>query len=154
MLIGIETSYPLSAFQFENKKNNKNVNSKVLCNISVICEGFFVCLVFTPQPSGLVGYCRHGPGGRAVGRAAARLAEPISVQPLDGFSPFEVLWNCLGFSLCTVMVICPFGPYGLAHGSKTCQICHKLGPDFADCISLKPLDGCTPFKVSWTCLDL
>ena len=31
--------------------------------------------VFTPQPSGLEGYCRHGPGGRA----AAKLAEPISL---------------------------------------------------------------------------
>ena len=50
--------------------------------------------------------------------------------------------------------ICPFAPYGLAHGPKTCQICHKLDPDFADRISLKPLDGFTPFKVSWTCLDL
>ena len=28
-----------------------------------------VSLVFTPQPSGLEGYCRHGPGGRAGGRA-------------------------------------------------------------------------------------
>ena len=39
--------------------------------------------VFTPQPSGLEGYCRHSPGGRAggraVGRAAAKLAEPISL---------------------------------------------------------------------------
>ena len=52
------------------------------------------------------------------------------------------------------MVICPFAPYGLAHGPKTCQICHKLGPDFAERISLKLLDGFTPFKVSWTCLDL
>ena len=25
--------------------------------------------IFTPQPSGLEGYCRHGPGGRAGGRA-------------------------------------------------------------------------------------
>ena len=53
----------------------------------------FYCnhILFTPQPSGLEGYCRHGPGGRAggraggrtggraVGRAAARLAEPISL---------------------------------------------------------------------------
>ena len=39
-------------------------------------------------------------------------------------------------------------------GPKTCQICHKLGPDFAERISLKLLDGFTPFKVSWTCLDL
>ena len=52
------------------------------------------------------------------------------------------------------MVICPFTPYGLAHGPKACQICHKLGPDFAEHISLKPLDGFTPFQVSWTCLDL
>ena len=28
-----------------------------------------VTAVFTPQPSGLEGYCRHGPGGRAGGRA-------------------------------------------------------------------------------------
>ena len=27
------------------------------------------------------------------------------------------------------MVICPFAPYGLAHGPNTCQIWHKLGPD-------------------------
>ena len=37
------------------------------------------CRVFTPQPSGLEGYCRHGTGGRAVGQAAARLAEPIAL---------------------------------------------------------------------------
>ena len=47
------------------------------------------------------------------------------------------------------MVICPFAPYGLAHGPKTCQICHKLGPDFADRIPLKPLDGFVPFEVLW-----
>ena len=28
--------------------------------------------VFTPQPSGLEGYCRHGPGGRAGGRAGGQ----------------------------------------------------------------------------------
>ena len=38
----------------------------------------FSLSLFTPQPSGLEGYSRHGPGGRAVGRAAAKLAEPIS----------------------------------------------------------------------------
>ena len=36
-------------------------------------------IVFTPQPFGLEGYCRHGSGGRAAGRAAAKLAEPISL---------------------------------------------------------------------------
>ena len=52
------------------------------------------------------------------------------------------------------MIICPFAPYGLAHGPKTCQLCHKLGPHFAERISLKLLDGLAQFKVSWTCLDL
>ena len=52
------------------------------------------------------------------------------------------------------MIICPFAPYGLAHGLKTCQICYKLGPDFGERISLKPLDRFSSFKVSWNCLDL
>ena len=34
---------------------------------------------YTPQPSGLEGYCRHGSGGRAVRQAAAKFAEPISL---------------------------------------------------------------------------
>ena len=52
------------------------------------------------------------------------------------------------------MIICPFAPYGLAHGLKTCQICYKLGPDFGERISLKPLDRFSSFKVSWNCLNL
>ena len=50
--------------------------------------------IFTPQPFGLEGYCRHGSGGRAGG--CQTCGTHISVKPLDGFSPFEVLWNCLG----------------------------------------------------------
>ena len=42
--------------------------------------------------------------------------EPISLKTLDGFSPFEFLWDCLDLYLCSIMVICPFNPYGLAHG--------------------------------------
>ena len=34
----------------------------------LFCDPFHKWL-FTPQPSGLEGYCRHGPGGRAGGRA-------------------------------------------------------------------------------------
>ena len=33
----------------------------------------YIC-IFTPQPSGLEGYCRHGPGGRAGGRVGGRAA--------------------------------------------------------------------------------
>ena len=36
-------------------------------------------------------------------------------------------------------------PIWLAHGQKTCQIWHKLGPDFAENRSLGPLDGFSPF---------
>ena len=35
-------------------------------------------------------------------------AETISLKPLDGFIPFEVLWNCLDLSLCNIMVIWPW----------------------------------------------
>ena len=63
------------------------------------------------------------------------------------WSSFElttpVLVHCLGH-----LPICPIW------APKTCQIWHKLGLDILDCISLKLLDGFTPFKVSWTCLDL
>ena len=39
----------------------------------------------------------------------------------------------------------------LAHRPKTCQICHKLASDVVARISLKLLDGFSPFEVSWTC---
>ena len=97
-------------------------------------------------------------GGRAGGRAGGcqTCGTHISVtawwifsvrSSMELFRPVVV--HCHAH-----LPICPFAPYGLADGPKTCQICHKLDPDFADRISLKPLDGFTPFKVSWTCLDL
>ena len=43
-----------------------------LCVLKCLQEQEYV---FTLQPSGLEGYCRHGSGGRA----AAKLAEPISL---------------------------------------------------------------------------
>ena len=49
----------------------------------------------------------------------------LSLKLLDGFTPFKVLLTCL--DLCTVIVICPFAPYGLAHWPKTCQIRQHLG---------------------------
>ena len=35
-------------------------------------------------------------------------AELISLQPLNGFIPFEVLWNLLDLWLCSIMVIWPW----------------------------------------------
>ena len=66
-------------------------------------------------------------------RSSVELSRPVVVHS-DGHLPIYPIWAC---------------PW-----AKACQICHKLGPDFAEHISLKPLDGFTPFKVSWTCLDL
>ena len=43
----------------------------LLLNSKAILVFYFI-LFFTPQPSGLEGYCRHGPGGRAAGRAGGR----------------------------------------------------------------------------------
>ena len=37
--------------------------------INIRGEVIMIFAFFTPQPSGLEGYCRHGPGGRAGGRA-------------------------------------------------------------------------------------
>ena len=50
----------------------------------IMC-GYYV----TPQPSGQEGYCHHGLGGRLPD-----FAEPLSLKPLNGFIPFEVLWHC------------------------------------------------------------
>ena len=56
-------------------------------------------------------------------------AECISSKMLDRFTPFKVPWNFLDLKLCNVMVVCPFVPYGLSQGPKTCQIWHQWGPN-------------------------
>ena len=97
----------------------------------------------------------HGPKTCQIWhKLGLEFAERISLKLMDGLTPFKISWTCLDLWLCTVIVICPFAPYGLAHGPKTCQIWHKLGLEFAERISLKLMDGLTPFKISWTCLDL
>ena len=62
--------------------------------------------------------------------------------------------NYLALKVCNGMDICPLPPYELAHGSKTCQIWYYLGSDFVEDISLKQLDGFTPFDVLWNCYEL
>ena len=107
--------------------------------------------LFTPQPFGLEGYCHGSGGGRAGGcqtcgnyisvtagrifsiRSSVELSRPLVVH-CHGHLPICPIWAC---------------PW-----AKTCKICHRLGPDFAERISLKLLDGFTPFQVLWACLDL
>ena len=48
--------------------------------------------------------------------------EPIYLKPPDAFSSLQVLRNCANMKLCNVMIICPFAPYRLPHGAKTCHI--------------------------------
>ena len=98
------------------------------------------CL-FTPQPSGLEGYCRHGPGGQAgVCQTCGTHFSVTACRILSVPSSVELS-----------------RPAVMAHHDHL-PIClsnlPKLGADFAERISLKPLDGFAPFKVSWTCLDL
>ena len=48
---------------------NKMASLKIRISFLVDVEVGWSRTLFTPQPSGLEGYCRHGPGGRAGGRA-------------------------------------------------------------------------------------
>ena len=41
----------------------------------------------------------------------------MSLTPPSEFSRFAVMWNCLVLKLWNVLVICPYTPHGLAHGS-------------------------------------
>ena len=70
-----------------------------------------LCKLFTPQPSGLEGYCRHGPGGRAGGcqtcgthisvtawwifsiRSSVELSRPVGVH-CHGHMPICPIWAC------------------------------------------------------------
>ena len=57
-------------------------------NAAVICSsngcGIYKQSLFTPQPSGLEGYCCHGPGGRAGGRLP-NLRNPYLCNRLTDF---------------------------------------------------------------------
>ena len=87
--------------------------------------------IFTPQPSGLEGYYRANPGGRAASRlcethisetagrifsvwSSMELSRPVVVQR-HGHLPICPIWAC------------------------------PWAKNFTECISLKPLDGFTPF---------
>ena len=164
-------------------------------------------LLFNPQ-----GYCRHGPGGRAGGRAGGCQTCGTHISVTAGWI-FSV-WSSMELSRPVVvhchahLPICPIWARPWAEnlsnlpqiGSRLCgshisetagwiypissfmdlsrpvvvychsylPICHTwvcpsaknlsnqaaLGPDFAEPISLEPLDGFIPFEVLWNCLDL
>ena len=162
---------------------------------------------FTPQPSGLEGYCRQGPGGLAGGcqtcgthisitawrifsiRSFVELSRPLVVH-CHGHLPICLIWACpwaknlsnlpqIGSRLCgshisetagwmypvsfvdlsgPVIVHChsylPICPIWVCPWAKNLSNQAALGPDFAEPISLKPLDGFIPFEVLWNCLDL
>ena len=72
-------------------------------------------------------------------------AEPISLKPLDGLIPFEVLWNCLELQLCNIMVIWPW-PWIFMVKFWKCCISGMGGP-----IDMEP-KGCESIRYSETCL--
>ena len=165
-------------------------------------------LIFTPQPSELEGYCRHGPSGRAGGcqtcgthisvtarwifsiRSSVELSRPVVVHR-HGHLPICPTSACpwtknlsnlaqIGSRLCgthisetagwidpmqsfmdlsgPVVVHCysylPICPIWACPWAKNLSNQAALGPDFAEPISVKPLDGSVPFEVLWKCLDL
>ena len=72
-----------------------------------------------------------------------RLVDVLSLMP------FEVVYT----SSCVMSW--SFAPYGIAHGPKTWQIQYQQGSDFAELISLKPLDWFSAFEdVFFNCLGL
>ena len=107
-------------------------------------------LIPQPCPSGLEGYCCHGPGGWVGGCQTCRIHISVTAWWVFSFrSSVElsrpVVVHCHGH----------LPHMGLPmHIPKSCQIWHKLGPDFVERRFLKPLYGFSPFKALWTCLDL
>ena len=89
------------------------------------------------------------PLGQICHKLGPDFAECISLKPLDGFIPFTFSWTYLDLQLCNVIVICPFAPYGLAHGPKTCQIRQHLGQTLQNPYLWNRwmLDGFIPFEV-------
>ena len=105
-----------------------------------LCKNTKYCPLLSKPSLILEGYFRTGPGRWMAARifpiwSSMELSRPEVVQH-HGHLP-----------------ICPMH-MGLPMGQKTCQMWHRRGPDFAECIPPKPLDGFTPFKVLWNCLDL
>ena len=98
-----------------------------------VCPSVSLSHLFSPQPSRLEGYF-HGPGSRAGGYQTC--GTHISVT---------AWWI---FSIRSSVELCSCAlSWSFAHGSNLPQIGSKL----AESISLKLLDGFTPFKVSWIC---
>ena len=50
-----------------------------------------------PMAQNLSNEAAHGPD----------FVEAISLKPLDGFIPYEVIWSCLYLLLCNMIVISP-----------------------------------------------
>ena len=164
--------------------------------------------LFTPQPSGMEGYCRHGPGGRAGGCqtcgthisvtawwiftvwSSVELSRPVVVH-CHGHFPICPIWACpwaknlsnlaqIGSRHCGTHIsettgwiypiwsfmdlsgpvvvqrhsYLPICPIWACPWAKNLSNQAALGPHFAEPISLKPLDGFIPFEVLWDCLDL
>ena len=161
--------------------------------------------LFSPQPSGLEGYCRHSLGGCSSGRlpnlrnisvsawwifsvrSSVELSRLVVVH-CHGQLPICPIWACpwaknlsnlpqIGSILCGTHIsetgrwiypiwsfmdmsrpvvvqhylpICPIWACPLATNLSNQA---ALGPDVAEPISLKPLDGFIPFEVLWNCLD-
>ena len=106
--------------QFPPNQVYLNLLAPLTCNFMVAC---------------LSGQSRssHGPKRRLL-----QLANVITLHPLGWFIINHVYWDCLGPQLCIVMVSCPLGPSGAAHGPK-----HTV-QHLANTVAQQPLGRFTP----------
>ena len=94
-----------------------------------------------------MGICPFDPYGISHGLGS------ISLNPFNGFAPFEVLWNFIDLYLRNDMVVYPFAPNGLVHepNHESNLIPLALGSTFVDPISLKPLQW---IYTVWSSIEL
>ena len=84
----------------------------------------------------------------------SRLCGSHISEPLDGFTPFKVSWTLSRPVVVHCHCYLPICPIWVCPSAKNLSNQAALGPDFAEPISLEPLDGFIPFEVLWNCLDL
>ena len=103
-------------------------------HVVVHCHGHLsICPIWTgPWTKNLSNLAQIGSGSRHRHR---------SLKPLDGFSPFKALWDCLRLKVVQCHTNLPICPIWACPCPKTCQIRQHLGqtcgshiPEIAGCI--------------------
>ena len=119
--------------------------------IILLLRGAYMCnlfQIFTPQPSGLEGYCHNGPGGRPDGRLPDLRNLYLCNRLMDYLhSKFcGIVWACHRH-----LPICPLWPCPWANNLSNLP---QTGSRHCGTHVSQTVGWIYPFKISWTCLDL